>query len=169
MRIHVVAATALTMLAAAACGGPPHGAEAEKVVSQFVHADTLGSWDEAMSLVAACAGPALTPALHITNGVTVDDARPGPGKDSVLVTVYYRVVGAAEAGEPGINAVPVWHFTPATDVDTVVFRLGADSAGSMMIACGPLPIHRVPAQMPDQITQMDPASRSAFDSATARH
>jgi hypothetical protein len=170
MRIHVVVAAAGALLAAAAgCGGSPHAAEAEKVVAQFVHADTLGSWEEAMSLVAACTGPAMTPALHITSGVTVDDARPGAGKDSVLVTAYYRVVGTAEAGEPGINAVPIWHFTPANDVDTVIFRLGADSAGSMYIACGPLPIHRVPSQMPDQLTQMDPASRSAFEAATARH
>ncbi len=169
MRIHLAAAGAAILLAAAGCGGPPHGAEAEKVVSQFVHADTLGSWEEAMSLVASCNGAALTPALHVTSGVTVDGARPGPGKDSVLVTAYYRIVGTAESGEPGINAVPIWHFTTAADVDTVVFRLGADSAGSMIIACGPLPIHRAPAQMPDQLTQMDPSSRSAFEAATAHH
>jgi hypothetical protein len=169
MRIHVFAPAAAFFLAATGCGGPPRGAEAEKVVAQFVHADTLGSWDEAMSLVAPCNGPGMAPPLHITRGVDVDDARPGAGKDSVLVTAYYRIVGTAAAGEPGANAVPIWHFTPATDVDTVVFHLGADSAGSMIIACGPLPMHRAPAQLPDELTQMDPASRSAFEAAVARH
>jgi hypothetical protein len=169
MRIHIVAAAAVTLVAAAGCGGPPHGAEAEKVVSQFVHADTLGSWDEAMSLVAPCSGPSTAPPIHVTRGVTVDGARPGAGKDTVLVSAYYRIVGTAEAGEPGANGDPVWHFTPTTVVDTVVFHLGPDPGGSMFIACGPLPIHRVPEQMPDQLTQMDPASRSAFDSAVARH
>jgi hypothetical protein len=37
-----------------------------------------------------------------------------------------------------------------------------------MIACGPLPIHRAPTQMPDQVTQMDSASRAAFDAAVER-
>ena len=159
----------MSVCAAAACGGPARGPEAEKVVSQFARADTLGSWEEAMSLVAACTGPSTAPPIHVTRGVRVESARQGDAKDSILVTAYYHTVGSAAAGEPGINGDPIWHFTPAAGVDTVIFRLGADNTGNLLIACGPLPIHRVPEQMPDQLTQMDAASRAAFETATARH
>ncbi len=159
---------ALVLVALAACNGPERGPDAEKIVSHFVRADTLGSWDEAISLVAPCDTSATAPPIRVTRSVSVGGAQQGKGKDSILVAAYYQVAGTAVSGETLGNGVTVWHFTPAAATDTVTFRLGPDSFGRLMIACGPLPVHRAPMEMPDQVTQMDSASRAAFDAAVAR-
>ncbi len=157
-----------SLIALAACGAPENGAESEKIVAHFVHADTLGNWDEAVSLIAPCDTSAAAPRIRVTRSVSVGGARQGNGKDSVVIPAYYRVAGTAAAGEMLESGVTVWHFTPAAAVDTVTFRLAPDKDGRLMIACGPLPIHRAPTQMPDQVTQMDSASRAAFDAAVER-
>jgi hypothetical protein len=171
MRTSILRALAavLPVLAVSACDRPEHAADAEEAASQFVHADTLGSWDAARGLLAQCdLGDASAP-LRVTTAVNVKGARAIEGSDALAVTVLYHVAGIASAGEANENGVVVWQFQPGMKVDTVTMSIAPDASGRWRIACGPLPVHRVPSQLNYQMNQMDDASRHAFIEATTMH
>jgi hypothetical protein len=162
-------AAALPVLALSACDRPEHVADAEEAASQFVHADTLGNWQAAQSLLPQCElGDASAP-LRVTTAVNVKRARAIEGSDALAVTVLYHVAGIANAGDADENGVVVWHFQPGTTVDSVTMSIAPDASGRWRIACGPLPVHRVPSQLNYQMNQMDDASRHAYIEATTMH
>jgi hypothetical protein len=145
---------------------PPDADSALGLVNRFIVAESVGDWWAAESLVAwrDCGGEHATDFLPVTTAFHVRPAQ--AVGDSALVQVIYEMVGRVWLGAPPTVGPQRTRFAAETASDTVTYRVFADSAGRLWIACGDFHQNHVAvSQLRDFVRRFDDSAQAAWQAA----
>lgn len=153
-----------------ACRGAPRLAPAiaasTALVSQFVAAETSGHAERAESLVdrRSCEGDGGWDFLAVTRQVQIE--RPLQYRDTTLVPVTYSWAGQWWSEDPHQVGFQSARFTALDTTDSVPYRVVADSAGRLWIACGDFyEGHLGVSQLLSDVPRFDAKSLAAWKAA----
>jgi hypothetical protein len=132
-------------------------------VNRFIDAESVGDWWAADSLVAwrHCGWDHATDFLPVTTAFHV---RPAPSVgDSALVEVIYEMVGRVRLADPPTVGSQRTRFAAERSSDTVTYRVFADSAGRLWMACGDFHQNHVAvSQLGEFVGRFDDSARAAW-------
>lgn len=148
---------------------PPNVDTALSLVNHFVVAESLGDWWAADSFVAwrDCNWNPATDSLLVTTAIHVQPAL--PMGDSARVQVIYDAAGLVWLAPTPAVGPQRTRFAPGSSSDTVVYRIFADSAGRLWMACGDFHQNHVAvSQLQEFVRRFDDSARAAWTAVFPR-